>query len=134
MQPELHEKAWGYELWLANTQDYCGKRLILHKGWRCSMHHHKQKDETFYVAAGQVFIETASLDFSRKQSQLLITGETVRILPETWHRFSGVTEAELIEISTHHDDADSYRQERSGRIPKAEAAYYAQLAATGAQP
>jgi hypothetical protein len=30
------------------------------------------------------------------------------------HRFSGLEDSEIIEFSTHHEDEDSYRQERSG--------------------
>jgi mannose-6-phosphate isomerase-like protein (cupin superfamily) len=49
-------KDWGEERWIAN-RDYCGKLLILKKGYRCSLHHHKIKDETFYVSKGRVLLE-----------------------------------------------------------------------------
>jgi len=42
------EKVWGSEDWIVN-REYCGKVLNLNKGFRCSMHYHKNKDETFYV-------------------------------------------------------------------------------------
>lgn len=117
MQPKIHEKVWGFEAWIANTPQYCGKRLVLNKGWRCSMHHHKQKDETFYVSHGTVLFETASPDFSSTRQQTLTAGTSLHVEPGTWHRFSGITDAELFEFSTHHEDADSYRKEPSGQVP-----------------
>ena len=41
---KIVEKKWGSEEWITN-RDYCGKKLILNKGFRCSMHHHKNKDD-----------------------------------------------------------------------------------------
>ena len=35
------EKVWGHEEWIANNDKYCGKKLVVKKGFRCSMHHHK---------------------------------------------------------------------------------------------
>ncbi len=49
-------KEWGEERWIVN-RDYCGKLLILKKGFRCSLHYHKNKDETFYVNKGKVLME-----------------------------------------------------------------------------
>jgi hypothetical protein len=43
------EKVWGEEQWLVNTGAYCGKRMLLKKGFQCSLHHHKIKDETFIL-------------------------------------------------------------------------------------
>ena len=28
---EFHRKGWGYELWIANNKDYCGKLLFFEK-------------------------------------------------------------------------------------------------------
>ena len=42
-------KGWGYEHWIVNKEDYCGKLLFFKKGKRCSWHYHKLKDETFHV-------------------------------------------------------------------------------------
>ena len=50
------KKEWGKEQWIVN-RDYCGKKLILNKGFRCSMHYHKNKDETFYILTGKVLME-----------------------------------------------------------------------------
>ena len=108
------EKVWGKEVWMANTNKYCGKKLILEKGKRVSLHKHKNKDETFYIDEGKVLMEVGS------EKEILEKGDCVRIAPETLHRFSGLTDAVIIEISTHHEDDDSYREEGelSGDVPE----------------
>ena len=40
-------KPWGHELWIYNSELYCGKILFFNKGKRCSWHYHEIKDETF---------------------------------------------------------------------------------------
>ena len=56
MEPERHEKGWGYELWIVNNNLYCGKILHFNKGKKCSWHYHKIKQETFYVQKGKLKI------------------------------------------------------------------------------
>ena len=53
---EIHPKAWGEEHWIVN-KEYCGKKLVLKAGHRCSVHYHKIKDEVFYVTSGLVLME-----------------------------------------------------------------------------
>lgn len=103
------KKVWGKEIWIAN-RDYCGKRLILNKGFRCSMHYHKNKDETFYILKGKVLMEIDN------KKQIMLPGDSVLITPNTKHRFTGLEPSEIIEFSTHHEDSDSYRDEVSGKI------------------
>ena len=47
-------KGWGYEDWIVNKKEYCGKILFIKKGKRCSWHYHKLKDETFYIQSGKL--------------------------------------------------------------------------------
>jgi len=110
MTPERHEKVWGYEEWIANTPQYCGKRLFLRKGMRCSLHFHKVKDETFFVQDGLVGMEVGT------EKMVLRPGGAVHVPPGVAHRFAGLSEAILLEFSTHHDEADSYRLEASGPL------------------
>ena len=53
---DVHPKVWGEEHWIVN-KSYCGKMLILNRGFRCSIHWHEFKDEVFYVAGGRVPME-----------------------------------------------------------------------------
>ncbi len=109
---KIHEKIWGREEWIANTNGYCGKLLYLEKGKRCSLHYHKNKDETFYVLRGRVLMEIENKDYIMKK------GDFQRITPLTYHRFSGLKKSVIVEFSTHHEESDSYRQEESGDVPK----------------
>jgi len=108
------KKEWGKEIWMVNNGLYCGKKLIINKGKRCSLHHHREKDETFYLDKGKILIEIG------KEEKIMREGEAVRIKPGTNHRYSGLEDSVLIEISTHHEDSDSYRVEGqlSGDVSK----------------
>jgi len=103
------KKEWGKEIWLVN-RDYCGKKLILNKGYRCSMHHHKNKDETFYVLKGKVLMEIGM------KKEVMLPGDSVWIPSGAKHRFTGLEDSEIMEFSTHHEDSDSYRDELSGKV------------------
>lgn len=108
------EKVWGYEEWIANSENYCGKKLVLKKGFSCSMHHHKIKDETFYVASGKVLLE---MELNGEQSSRIMTsGDVQHIKIGMWHRFIGIEDSEIFEFSTFHKDSDSYRRTQSGKV------------------
>ena len=52
--PKRVEKQWGYELWIHNDPQYCGKLLVFaEKGDKFSMHYHMLKNETWYIQDGQ---------------------------------------------------------------------------------
>lgn len=109
---EKYKKKWGYEEWIVNLDSagYCGKKLILNKGYQCSIHYHKEKDEVFYINKGFVL-----MTIDGKQ-ELMKPESRIRIEPGTRHRFIGLTDAEIIEISSFHKEEDSYRDEPSGRV------------------
>jgi quercetin dioxygenase-like cupin family protein len=109
-------KSWGEEHWIVNGE-YCGKKLVLKKGHRCSLHFHKVKDEVFYVIKGRVHLELAG------EEHVLEPGDHRHVPPNTAHRFSGLTDAEIIEFSTHHEDSDSYRIEIGGAFDLAAAPF-----------
>lgn len=114
MTKEIHEKVWGSEEWIVNTPMYCGKFLFLQKGKRCSLHYHKNKDETFYVLKGRVLMEV------NNKEKVMKKGSIQHITPLTKHRFNGLESSVIIEFSTHHEESDSYRVEGqlSGDIPE----------------
>ena len=108
------EKVWGHEEWIVNKPKYCGKKMILKKGYRCSMHKHEIKDETFYILSGKILMET---EFEGEKKNLLLTpGDVVPIKIGMWHRFTGLVDSEIIEFSTFHMDEDSIRREPSGKV------------------
>ena len=106
------EKEWGREEWVWNGA-FCGKILRVKKGKRCSLHCHPGKDEAFYLLEGAVKVELEGKVFCP------MPGEAVRVAPGQRHRFTGLTDAVLIEFSTHHDDDDVVRIEPSGDAPHA---------------
>ena len=57
-------KGWGYEDWIVNKPQYCGKLLFFKKHRGCSWHYHKQKDETFYVQSGKLLVIYSNQDCS----------------------------------------------------------------------
>lgn len=100
---DIVTKVWGHEEWIVNNNLYCGKRLILNKGWQCSLHYHEKKTETFYVDFGCVLMELGNERFTLRRHS------NVTVLPGVKHRFSGLEDSVIIEFSTHHDDADTFR-------------------------
>lgn len=97
-------KVWGREVWIVNCDEYCGKLLYLDKGAVSSIHYHKEKKETFYALSGQVGLMIAGEDymlnpFSRPKT----------VYPGQKHQFVGITDATILEISTHHSEEDVVR-------------------------
>jgi len=105
------DKDWGYEEWIVNNELYCFKKIFVKKGYQCSIHWHKNKDETFYIEDGQITLELFGED-----SRDLLKGESIRLVPNTLHRFTAVKDTMIYEVSTHHEDSDSYRVIRGSKI------------------
>lgn len=103
-------KLWGYEKWVENNDKYCSKILAINKGYQCSLHYHKIKDEMFLLIKGHVRLELGD------EIIYLRPGSFQRVPPHTNHRFRGLEYSEIVEISTHHDDGDSYRIEESRKV------------------
>ena len=108
-EQETYEKVWGKEVWICNTLLYCGKILHLKKGYRCSIHHHEIKDEVFYILKGRVYLEVDGEKYTME------VGDAIRITPGLRHRFTGILNSEILEVSTQHFEDDSYRTTQSER-------------------
>jgi mannose-6-phosphate isomerase-like protein (cupin superfamily) len=124
-----YQKGWGYELWIHNDIDYCGKELVLYRDKKCSVHYHRKKKETFYVVSGNMIIDLYDRPFRvdnddldqtvaelvkegrlRTKSEYMAAGDSLLIEPGTPHRFRGLDdETHFIEVSTQHFEEDSYR-------------------------
>ena len=114
------EKIWGSEDWLVNNEIYCAKFLNLKQGFQCSLHYHKNKDETFYILKGEVEMDlqdNPEIPIDQIKVKVFKQGEQIRLKPNTPHRFRSLTPtSKILEISTHHEDDDSYRKIPSGKI------------------
>jgi len=111
LEPETTfvRKDWGYEYWFVNCDKYCGKLIVCRDNvWSSGgrYHYHANKDETFFVLNGEL-----ELDVEGEGSIFLKHLCSFRIRPFRKHRFRNVGEknCRFIEVSTHHEDSDSYR-------------------------
>tara|TARA_R100001510_G_C7477222_1_gene90835 strand:+ start:158 stop:526 length:369 start_codon:yes stop_codon:yes gene_type:complete len=104
------EKGWGYEKWIVNKEQYCGKLLYFNKGKKCSWHHHKIKDEVFYLQSGKMIVRYSEQDNLDKAEEILLEpGQNFYIYPGLRHQMEALEDSELYEFSTEHFDEDSYR-------------------------
>ena len=104
-------KGWGYEKWVVNKQQYCGKLLFFFKGKRCSWHYHKVKDETFYIQSGKIKLlwSDDDEDITKANRIILNKGDVWHVKVGQIHQMIALEDTELFEFSTEHFDEDSYR-------------------------
>ena len=104
------KKGWGYERWIVNKEEYCGKLLFFEKGKRCSWHRHELKDEVFYLQSGKMIVKYSDQDDIAKAEELLLNpGDNFYIYQGLRHQMIALEDSELFEFSTEHFDSDSYR-------------------------
>ena len=111
-QIEMHfvPKGWGFEKWIVNNDEYCGKLLYFVKGKRCSWHYHKLKDEVFYIQSGRVMILFSDDDDIKTAKHLLMEkGDRFHVYRGLRHQIVALEDTELFEFSTQHFDSDSHR-------------------------
>ena len=106
-------KGWGYEKWIVNNEEYCGKLLFLAKGKKCSWHFHKLKDEVFYVQSGRIKVLYSDQDdIEQARSVILEPGDNFHVYRGLRHRMIALLDSEVFEFSTQHFDSDSHRIEK----------------------
>lgn len=105
------DKTWGYELWVHNDVEYCGKLLVFNKkGDKFSMHYHLKKKETWYVQEGSFQFNWINVEDGKFDSKVIIKGESVLIERGLPHQLIALQDNSIIfEVSTQHFDEDSYR-------------------------
>jgi len=103
-------KGWGWERWIINCEEYCGKLLFFDNGKRCSWHYHKLKDEVFYLQSGLMIVKYSEDDNIEKAKQRVLNpGENFHVYRGLRHQMIALQDSELFEFSTQHFDSDSYR-------------------------
>jgi len=104
------DKGWGWERWIVNKEQYCGKLLFFEEGKRCSFHYHKIKDEVFYLQSGKMLIKFSEDDDLENATELLLNaGDNFHVYVGLRHQMIALEDSELFEFSTQHFDEDSYR-------------------------
>ena len=103
-------KGWGFEKWIVNCEEYCGKLLYFVKGKRCSWHYHKLKDEVFYIQSGKLVVRFSEDDDLNNAEQVTLgPGDNFHVYRGLLHQMYALEDTELFEFSTQHFDSDSYR-------------------------
>jgi len=109
--PKRVEKKWGYELWIHNDNEYCGKLLVFTKDRsRFSMHYHLQKKETWYIQEGRFQFNYIDVENGKLKGTQLEKGQSVLIERGQPHQLIALADNSIVfEVSTEHFDEDSYR-------------------------
>jgi mannose-6-phosphate isomerase-like protein (cupin superfamily) len=110
-QPLKVEKAWGYELWIHNDEEYCGKLLVFnYTGDKFSMHYHLKKKESWYVQQCSFIFSWIDVDDGKLYSKIIKVGDSVTIERGLPHQLQAIDDNSTIyEVSTQHFNEDSYR-------------------------
>ncbi len=94
------EKPWGYELhWVPEDRPYMGKIEHINAGARLSLQVHDQKQESWFLMSGR-----AKIIWDNEQGELVETeiepGKGYTCALGQKHRLVGITDCDIIEIST----------------------------------
>jgi len=109
--PKKVEKIWGYELWIHNDSEYCGKLLVFNnEGDKFSMHYHLKKKESWFVQNGSFIFDWIDVEEAKLCSKVIKPGDSVLIERGLPHQLVALESGSTIfEVSTEHFDEDSYR-------------------------
>jgi mannose-6-phosphate isomerase-like protein (cupin superfamily) len=114
--PRRVDKPWGYELWWAVTDRYVGKILHVRQGESLSLQYHKVKDETILVQSGRLLFETRGATEEGDLRRIeLEPGDVFHVPPGTLHRMTGLTDCDIVEVSTPELDDVVRLEDRYGR-------------------
>lgn len=110
------EKPWGYEIhWVPENLPYMGKVLHIDAGKRLSLQYHDKKRETWFLINGR-----AKVVWDNENKELIETeleqgkGYTCQIGQR--HRLVGITDCDVIEVSTP-EIGTTYRLEDDFKRP-----------------
>lgn len=110
------DKPWGYEIhWTPTELPYMGKVLHINEGKRLSLQYHDKKQETWYLIKGR-----AKVIWDNDKKELveteLTTGRGYTCLVGQRHRLVGITDCDVIEVSTP-EIGTTYRLEDDFKRP-----------------
>ena len=103
-------KGWGWERWIVNNEEYCGKLLFFYKDKKCSWHYHVLKDEVFYLQSGKMLVKYSDEDDIANAKELVLnSGDNFHVYRGLRQQMIALQDSELFEFSTQHFDSDSHR-------------------------
>jgi uncharacterized RmlC-like cupin family protein len=105
------DKGWGYEIIWATNDKYCGKILCFEKpGAKFSMHFHREKEETWFVNAGQFHLRYIDTKTAELKQIMLKEGDVWHNPPLQPHQLIAIQPDSIIfEVSTSDSVEDNYR-------------------------
>lgn len=109
-------KPWGYEIhWAPENKPYMGKVLHITVGKRLSLQIHEQKQETWFLINGR-----AKVIWDNNKGELIETelekGKGYSCMIGQRHRLAGITDCDIIEVSTP-EIGTTYRLEDDYKRP-----------------
>jgi mannose-6-phosphate isomerase len=108
------EKPWGHELRWAITDRYLGKIIHVNAGHQLSLQYHEQKDESIYVLRGALDLVLEN-DLGELETHRLTEGMSARVPVKKRHRFVGVEDCDLVEVSSPEIDDVVRLEDNYGR-------------------
>lgn len=94
------DKPWGYEIhWVPEDKPYMGKVIHVNQGARLSLQVHDKKQESWFIMSGQ-----GKVMWENAQGEMIETllepgkGYTTEVGQK--HRLVGVTDCDILEVST----------------------------------
>lgn len=99
-QPKKINKPWGYEIhWTPSELPYTGKILHINAGKRLSLQRHDKKQESWFMMRGR-----AKVIWDNTNGELIETeleyGKSYTCAVGQRHRLVGITDCDVIEVST----------------------------------
>lgn len=105
-----HQRGWGWEVWIENMPEYCGKILHIKKGKKGSLHFHRDKLETMMLSFGLIELVLIDPETGVEYKEILnVPGDSIKIPRGQVHQICALDESEIIEFSTEHKESDSFR-------------------------
>ena len=111
----LH-RTWGQEIFIAETDKYLGKVLVMAAGTKGGLQKHVEKDETFYLSTGSALVRSDD-GTGRLTEHYMLPGESFHIPPGAVHQVEAVQNCVFFETSTPHYD-DRVRMEAHYGLPE----------------
>jgi mannose-6-phosphate isomerase len=94
------EKPWGYELlWTPPGAAYAGKLIHINAGARLSLQIHDKKSESWLLISGRAKVVWDTPHAELAETELL-PGRGYSCPAGTRHRLAGITDCDIIEVST----------------------------------
>ena len=81
-KPHKVTKGWGHENIIESNNIYCMKELhFAKKGYKSSMHFHKNKTETWLIQSGSISVEIMDMSDATTKTIRIGKGETFHLDP-----------------------------------------------------